>query len=86
MRKIILRYWTNVLLGITFLLVGLTGIFKFPLFARFFSPVYTIISPSLMKLIHAWSGIIMVLLVGIHLFLNRPWIVSTTKSIFTKNG
>ena len=82
MNKAKLNYLVDVLLFISFILVSLTGIFKFPKLTRYFLGVYKLIPVKLMTILHDWSGIAMILLVGIHLTLHWNWIVAMTKLIF----
>lgn len=77
-------YWVNVVLLISFFLTALTGIFKFPGLSRFFSYIFEIIPANYMRLIHDWSGLVMVLFSVIHLILNWGWMKVNTKMLFTK--
>ena len=85
MNKAITKYWVDVGLLISFLLTGLTGIFKFPGVREHLASLYKLIPRAKMSSIHDWSGIVLVILVGIHLILNWQWIVTMTKNIFRKN-
>ena len=80
------KYLVDIGLAISFLLVTLTGIFKFPGIRENLAIVYGLIPRSLMALIHDWSGIVMAVLVLVHLILNWDWIKATTKSIFMKEN
>ena len=82
MNKAYFKYIVDVMMGISFLLVGITGIFKMPEFRQWFLWAFELIPGGTMRIIHDWSGIVMVVLVGIHLVLNWTWIKSMTKSIF----
>ena len=84
MNKAIIKYWVDIGLLISFLLVTLTGIFKFPGIREHLASLYVIIPRAQMTLIHDWSGIFMALLVVVHLVLNLGWIKSMTKNIFCK--
>jgi hypothetical protein len=78
MNRAKLNYFVDLGLFISFILVALTGIIKFPLFGL--RKVYF----WNMHIIHDWSGIILTCLVLIHLILHWNWIVSMTKSFFRK--
>jgi cytochrome b subunit of formate dehydrogenase len=80
--KGILNYLIDCGLIITFLLLFITGVIKFPEWTRFFRDVYLIIPASLLSQIHDISGLVMGLLVLSHLVLHRKWIVAMTKSTF----
>ncbi len=76
MKKIWVNYFIDVLLGIAFLLCGITGILKLPI-------LFNVIRPSLvMSKIHDISGVMMVILVFIHLVLHWKWIVVMTRRLF----
>ncbi|MBD3247084.1 DUF4405 domain-containing protein [Candidatus Pacearchaeota archaeon] len=85
MDKSHIKYIVDVLMGISFLLVGITGIFKMPGLRNKFLWVFELIPGRQMAMIHDWSGIVIILLVGIHLALNWDWIKSMTKVIFRGN-
>ncbi len=77
------KFWIDVGMSISFLLVGITGIFKIHgLISNFFPWALDFINFKLMSLIHDWSGVVMVILVFIHLALNRVWIKSMFSCIF----
>ncbi len=77
-----LNYFIDIGLAISFLLVFVTGIFKFPLWKHYFFFVYDSISPRTISAIHDWSGLVMGILVLVHLALHWNWIVAMTKQIF----
>ena len=81
MNKIKVNYWIDVCLAITFLLVFITGIFKWPGLITKFGISYSDLPMRTFTFIHDWSGLIMGLLVLIHLILHWNWIVSVTKSM-----
>ncbi len=85
MNKTKLNYWVDVGLALSFLLVFLTGIFKFPGFSKFLGTTTSNkLNSQTITLLHDWSGLLMGLLVLIHLILHWKWIVSVTKSMFSK--
>jgi hypothetical protein len=79
-----LKLLVDIGMAISFLLVTLTGIFKFPGLSIKFLWLFNIIDFRLMSRIHDWSGIVMALFVLIHLILNWTWIKSMMLCIFTK--
>lgn len=80
--RTMLNYWIDVGLFISFILVSVTGIIKWPSLARnlLHWPLREI------SLVHDWSGVVMVVLVVIHLILHWNWIVSVTKNLILKRG
>ena len=86
MEKNIIKYILDVGLGISFLIVALTGIFKFSGFREFFGIALSYRDPPmpLISWFHDWSGVAMAAIVLIHLILNWDWIVSMTKGFFIK--
>jgi hypothetical protein len=86
MERNIIKYILDVGLGISFLIVALTGIFKFSGFREFFGIALSYRDPA-MQIIskwHDWSGVAMAAIVLIHLILNFDWIVGMTKGFFEK--
>lgn len=79
MKKVFQLYLVNVLLALSFLIVGFTGIVKMPGWFNTNPDKYLF-----MMKIHDWSGIVMVALVLVHLIQHWKWIVSMTKHIFSK--
>ena len=84
MSRQLAKYWIDVGLLISFLLVTLTGIFKFPGIREHLGDLYEIIPRGPMSIIHDWSGIVLLILVGVHLIMNWCWIKSMTRYIFCK--
>jgi cytochrome b subunit of formate dehydrogenase len=78
------NYFIDMGLGISFLLVGITGIIKFPGFLKSLGLAYSNLPMRQISLIHDWAGIIMILLVIVHLILHFKWIVLMTKSFFRR--
>jgi cytochrome b subunit of formate dehydrogenase len=84
MEKEKISYLIDILMGISFLAVAATGILKLPPLTRYFTSVYSIITPFHMARIHDISGVVMALLVLVHLILHWNWIVAMTKNIFKR--
>ena len=67
----------DIALGLSFLLVAITGLLKWPgLMQNVFNLTYQDLKFRIISRIHDWSGAVMTLLVFIHLILNWPWIKS----------
>jgi putative Mn2+ efflux pump MntP len=76
-----LKWSVDIGLLIAFLVCVITGLFKWTLLMRTLGLTGYIFPLALMSDIHDWSGIALVVLVGIHLLLNGRWIVTMTKKI-----
>ena len=70
-------------MGILFFVTVITGLFNWTLFVRTLGLTYIVLPRALMSEIHSWSGPLLALLVFVHLFINRGWILATTKKILT---
>jgi hypothetical protein len=68
-------------MGIAFLISFVTGIFKFTFIMRVLGLTDVVLPIALMSDIHDWSGLALGILVAVHLFLNRAWIIIMTKKI-----
>jgi len=84
MNPIKLNYLVDTGMGICFVAAALTGIIKFPGLIFRFGLTYKDLPMQTISLIHDWSGIMIVILVGVHLALHWRWIVCVTKSFFKK--
>ncbi len=78
--KSTLKYFNDIGMLISFLLVFITGVIKFPTLDvnREFLSSYSILFVT----IHDWAGIALVILALLHIILNWSWIVTTTKKRF----
>jgi len=72
-----INYWVDVALAIVFLVLATTGIFLIKGLG-----LITISNIFLISKLHTFSGISMLILVGVHLFLHWKWIVVMTKKEF----
>jgi hypothetical protein len=73
-------------MGLSFIVVFLTGLLKFPELQIFFH-LYSYHLPwATIKFLHDWSGIILGVAIIIHLWLHRRWTCGMTKKIFTKKN
>jgi hypothetical protein len=79
----VVKWFVNLMLGIVFLCSMVTGMVKFTLFIRTFGLTDLVLPSAFLSDIHDWSGITLCLLVAVHLFLNRTWILSMTKKVVT---
>lgn len=66
----------DVAMGIVFLVSFLTGLLKFTLLLRLSGLSGIILPSALISDVHDWSGILLGLLVFLHLYLNRRWILA----------
>ena len=85
MKKQVIKYIVDIGLLISFLIVTITGIFKFPGIREHLGCVYEVIPRAQMAMIHDWSGVALVVLVLIHLILNFNWIKTMTRVLILKN-
>lgn len=83
MNNQIIRWCVDVALGITFLASLITGLLKLTVLVRAAGPGHIILPLALISDIHDTAGVLLGILVFIHLFLNRQWIVSTTRRIIS---
>jgi len=79
----ILRYFVDIGLLIAFLAVAITGLFKWTLLLRTLGLTGYVFPLALMSDIHDWSGIALVIFVGIHLILNIKWMAVVTRKILS---
>lgn len=83
MNKQVVRWCVDLAMGIVFLFSFVTGVVKFMILMRVPDLVDIVLPLALMSDIHDWAGITLCLLVLLHLFLNRAWILSMTRKIMT---
>ena len=81
MKMNVVKWCVDLGLGIAFLLAAVTGIFKFAILMRIPGQAGMLLPMALMSEIHDRAGIALTILVAIHLFLNRGWIVSMTRNV-----
>lgn len=79
MRRDLLIWLVDLGLAISFILVAITGVIKFPGLPQVIGMRYKDLPISELSMLHDWSGIALIVLVLIHLILNWNWIVVTTK-------
>ena len=78
----IAKWLVDIGLLISFLVVVITGIFKFTLLLRMLGLTQLVFPLALMSDIHDWSGILLFIFVGVHLVMNGRWIWAMTKKVF----
>lgn len=83
-KKLKLKYWVDILMGLSFIIVAITGIMKWS--GTLKQLAFQRESRHLVTLIHDYTGLLMILLVLIHLILNWKWIISMTKNVFSKKN
>lgn len=83
-KRIIAKYWVNIGLTISFLVVFITGVIKFPGFLKSLGVNVKDLPWKQISLWHDWSGIVMGALVLFHLIQNWNWMAGVTKKIFSK--
>jgi hypothetical protein len=81
MDRKILKWSLDLAMGITFVICFVTGLLKFTLLLRLTGLNGLILPSAFISDLHDWSGILLGLLVFIHLFLNRSWIISMTRQV-----
>lgn len=73
-----MKYFVDIILIILFFIVAVTGIIKFPIFAR------NVFQVAQLSTIHDFSGLLIVVFVFVHLILNFNFIVCMTKKYLGK--
>ncbi len=81
----LVRWSVDVAMGTTFLVTVITGLFNWTLLMRTLGLTDIVLPLALMSEIHSWTGPLLAMLVFVHLFINRAWILATTKKIFLGN-
>jgi hypothetical protein len=75
------KWCIDVAMGITFLITFVTGLFNWTLLMRTLGLTNIVLPLALMSEIHSWAGPLLGVLVGVHLFINRRWIIATTRKV-----
>ena len=83
MKSRVLVWVVDLAMGIAFLLSFATGLIKYTVLLRLTGLNDVVLPSALLSDIHDRAGILLGLLVFIHLYLNRKWIVTMTRKIFT---
>jgi hypothetical protein len=82
----IINWCVDMAMGIVFLVCFVTGLLKFTLLQQALGLNELVLPFAFISALHDWSGILLGVLVAIHLFLNRRWIVKITKKILAGAG
>jgi len=80
----VVRWITDLLMGISFLVSFCTGLLKFTILMRVLGLTFVVLPLASISDVHDWSGIVLGCLVVFHLFLNRRWIVAMTKKMILR--
>lgn len=75
------RWGIDIAMGITFLVTFITGLFNWTLLMRTIGLTNVVLPLALMSEIHSWAGPLLGFFVAVHLFVNRAWIIATTRKI-----
>jgi len=81
MDRQVARWCVDLAMGTAFLVCLITGLFKFTLLVRTLGLTDVVLPIALFSVIHDWSGLALGILVAVHLFLNRAWIITMTKKV-----
>lgn len=84
MKRVCIDYIIDLGLLVSFLIVFITGLMKWPALLPNLGIPYSSISIMKTSTLHDWSGLIMGLLVAIHLTMHWRWIKAMTKNIFKR--
>ncbi len=68
-----------ILMTLAFIVVFFTGIIRLSETQKYFLFVYDYISASQLAFYHDWSGVVLVILILVHLFLKRQWFFELIK-------
>jgi len=77
----VMRWGIDLVMGITFTVSLVTGLFKLTLLLRLFGANNLILPTARISDIHDGAGVILGACVCIHLFMNRYWIITMTRQV-----
>jgi hypothetical protein len=77
----VVKWCVDLAMGIAFLFSAVTGVLKFTVLVRLSGFTDIVLPMALVSDIHDRAGIALTVLVAVHLFLNRAWIISMTRKI-----
>ncbi len=91
MKRAKINYWVDMITGVAFLFVAVTGLLRlFPEATVSMSaagqPVILGISTSVWQIVHDWSGVVMAAGVGVHTALHLRWLISMTGKLARGDG
>jgi hypothetical protein len=81
MDRNVLRWAVDLAMGIAFVISFVTGLLKFTVLLQWTGLNGRILPSAFLSDLHDRSGIILGLLVLIHLYLNRQWIIAMTRQV-----
>ncbi len=81
MNMLALRWGIDLVMGIVFLLSALTGILKLTILLQVTGLTEIVLPAALISMVHDAAGVILVILILVHLFLNRDWIRVTSRKM-----
>lgn len=79
----VVKWCVDLAMGIAFLFSTVTGVLKYTVLMQVSGLNGIILPMALMSRIHDRAGIALSILVAVHLFLNRAWIVSMTRKVLS---
>ncbi len=77
----VIRWCIDIGMAVLFVVVFVTGLFKWTLLMRALGLTDLVMPVALMSDIHDWAGLLLGFMVALHLYMNRAWILSTTKKM-----
>jgi len=83
MNRQVLKWIVDIGLLVSFILCVATGLLKWTFLMRVLGLTGIVFPLALFSDIHDWSGLILVILVGVHLILNGRWLVNVSKKVFS---
>lgn len=75
------NYWVDIGMLISFIVCGITGIVKMPRLIPMLGLSYADLPMITLTWLHDWSGVLLVVLSGVHVALHWKWIIAMTKRI-----
>jgi hypothetical protein len=81
MVRLMLKWGNDVALALTFLVTFVTGLIKWTVLMRTFGMTGLVLPLALVSDIHDRAGVLLGVFVATHLFINRSWIIATTRKI-----
>lgn len=85
MKRAVLNYWVDMIIGVAFLFCAVTGIVRlFPeatTLSAAGAPTILGVSSALWATIHDWSGVVMAAGVGVHTVLHLRWLTHMTRKL-----
>jgi hypothetical protein len=82
----VIRWGVDITMGVVFLVTFITGLVKWTLLMRTLGLTGLVLPVALMSDIHDWAGFFLGVIVAVHLFINRAWILSMTQRILSGSG